>query len=397
MDKKRKTPIDELEAQGPGPFHVFMLYNVEPSEDTKKQTEIRMHTYPKLVKAIKNTIDQGEWTILMQLGPFDDMRSAGQVFAEWSDGTRGPGPRIAQGLVIWNKYKSKGVGIRVIDQTKDEVHRVFAQKQDISFELARAQIEASSASVIGSGGGNEDGYRDVNAMASRNRASGRTVTVREAMRTITAATKPIGNKKLAMPKMQQQQQSRGGGGSGRKKREPTKKRRKKGDVPPVQEEEAEMKGFIVTELVQGKETPKLPVGAVMTFKTRLLVRYIHTGPAADYDETTNCLPYNPYTVHWDQPPWVKELGFTLDRELLATDFFKKKKANSDDGITTIYGDDIIRDNEGNCDESEAGTIVMYKWLFFQVVFFEKLSGTRMTAMMKSTNYKPLLWLSPPQQ
>ena len=122
-------PIVDLEPPGPGPWWPFMLVNVAVDEDSKKQTEVRLDTSPELVKYIKNVTDPGDWAIVMKLGPFYDLNLAGQVLAEWSDGTRGQGPRIAQGICLWHKYRDQGIDLWAIDQPKHEVQRAFCEKR----------------------------------------------------------------------------------------------------------------------------------------------------------------------------------------------------------------------------------------------------------------------------
>lgn len=58
--KQRKMPtrkprqrIADIEPPGYGPWWVFMLVNVVSGDDTKKQTEVRLDTYPELVAVIK--------------------------------------------------------------------------------------------------------------------------------------------------------------------------------------------------------------------------------------------------------------------------------------------------------------------------------------------------------
>lgn len=84
-----------------------------------------------MIKKIKNAVDQGDWTIVMLLGPFYDLNFAGVVLSEWSDGTRGQGPRITQGMCLYHKYKDQGVRIWTIDQTKQEVQKVFREKRGL--------------------------------------------------------------------------------------------------------------------------------------------------------------------------------------------------------------------------------------------------------------------------
>lgn len=68
--KNVKTAVEDIPATGPGPWKVFMLINVHANETTKKQVEIRLHTYPHLVANVKNRLDQGAWVIVAMLGDF---------------------------------------------------------------------------------------------------------------------------------------------------------------------------------------------------------------------------------------------------------------------------------------------------------------------------------------
>jgi len=152
-------PIASLEPPGYGPWWAFMMVNVAKGKgesegddkDSKKQTEVRLgehgcacvweglldneprthaDTGPLLVKNMKNALDQGDWAIIMQLGPFYELDFAFQVLAEWSDGTRGQGPRIAQGICLGTKYESRGIRLLSIKQTKQEVQQAFREKRE---------------------------------------------------------------------------------------------------------------------------------------------------------------------------------------------------------------------------------------------------------------------------
>ena len=75
-------------------------------------------------------MDQGAWVIVMKMGPFDDLNMACRVLAEWSDGTRGQGPRLAQGICLWwEQYRQQGIGLWVINQSKPAVQRVVQQRR----------------------------------------------------------------------------------------------------------------------------------------------------------------------------------------------------------------------------------------------------------------------------
>ncbi len=121
-----------------------MMVNVGSDEETKKQTEIRLDTYPDLVKAVKNATDQGDWVTILRMGDFYDLDFAGTVLSEWSDGTRGPGPRITQGIMLWEKYRSRGIKLGVCKQTKSEVQKIIQERKRLrQLEDATATTQPS--------------------------------------------------------------------------------------------------------------------------------------------------------------------------------------------------------------------------------------------------------------
>lgn len=129
--KKKELPpnfsyIRDLPPQGLGPWYVFVLVNVG-SEEQKKQAEVRLHTSFELIKAIKNHVDQGDWAIVMKMGPFYDLDLGYLVLSQWADETRGPQPRIAQGLCLWQRYKHYGIGLWALDQDKKAVQEAFRE------------------------------------------------------------------------------------------------------------------------------------------------------------------------------------------------------------------------------------------------------------------------------
>ncbi len=168
---KRKVPLSEVPAPGPGPWWAFMMVDVDPRADTKKTTEVRLDTYPELIKEIKNTTEQGDWVIVMRLGPFVDLDFALAVFSNWSEGTRGPGPRIAQGICLWNYYAPKGVEMWVIDQTKQEVQQLFDE--------GRRRGDSGDSKRVGASGRVEPGH----------------MTAREVLAACKSGTGKMGGKK----------------------------------------------------------------------------------------------------------------------------------------------------------------------------------------------------------
>jgi hypothetical protein len=138
--RKPKHRIADIEPPGYGPWWVFMLVNVVSGEDTKKQTEIRLDTYPDLITVIKNNTSQGDWVIVQMLGPFHDLNLALHVQHQWSNSTRGPGSRIARGIVLWSMYREQGVSLYVSGKTKHEMQEYF---RACRAKNARAQAEAA--------------------------------------------------------------------------------------------------------------------------------------------------------------------------------------------------------------------------------------------------------------
>ena len=123
--------IRDVPPPGPGPWWAFIMVNVGSEED-KKQAEIRLHTWPDLIKEIKNDSDSsGNWVIVVKLGPFYDLDLGLLALSQWGDETRGPQPRIAQVLCMWEKYYRKwGVQLHALSQTKREVQEVFQERKN---------------------------------------------------------------------------------------------------------------------------------------------------------------------------------------------------------------------------------------------------------------------------
>lgn len=138
--RKPKHRIADIDPPGYGPWWVFMLVNVVSGEDTKKQTEIRLDTYPDLITVIKNNTSQGDWVIVQMLGPFYALNLALHVQHQWSNSTRGPGSRIARGIVLWSMYREQGVSLYVSGKTKHEMQEYF---RACRAKNARAQAEAA--------------------------------------------------------------------------------------------------------------------------------------------------------------------------------------------------------------------------------------------------------------
>lgn len=119
------------DSDGPGPWYVFMLINVvggTSGGNSKKQTEIRISSYPQLYKQIKNTLTNGNWVIVEQFGPMNDWNEALGIYNKWGERSRGQGPRIAKGLILRKQYKN--VQFTYLNQSKDEVVKMFTDRKD---------------------------------------------------------------------------------------------------------------------------------------------------------------------------------------------------------------------------------------------------------------------------
>lgn len=143
--------LRDVEPPGVGPWWAFMMINVRASEETKKQTEIRLHTYPDLVQAVKNEEGLGDWAVVARLGPFWELDMATFIVSQWSDGTRGPGPRLAQGICLWHQYRSRGLQLWLIRQTRDQVRRIFDERRQLSEAAAASESQTGMRTRRGPG------------------------------------------------------------------------------------------------------------------------------------------------------------------------------------------------------------------------------------------------------
>jgi hypothetical protein len=59
----------------------------------------------------------------------------------WANATRGPGSRIARGLVLWSKFKNDGISMHVSGRSKQELQDFFRRARE---KNARAQVEETA-------------------------------------------------------------------------------------------------------------------------------------------------------------------------------------------------------------------------------------------------------------
>lgn len=95
---------------GLGPWFCALYFNL--ADGPKKQTDLRVHTYPLLFERLMNgprsTSMGGQgWVIIMMVGYFEKWADALAFHTLWSKQTRGKVRRIQRGLDLFNNYTSK--------------------------------------------------------------------------------------------------------------------------------------------------------------------------------------------------------------------------------------------------------------------------------------------------
>jgi len=99
---------DENHKGGPGPWFCALYFNLADAKGTKKQTDLRVHTYPLLFEHVLNgsrvaASCQG-WIIIMMVGYFERWRDAVAYHTLWASQTRGKFRRIQRGLDLFHTY-----------------------------------------------------------------------------------------------------------------------------------------------------------------------------------------------------------------------------------------------------------------------------------------------------
>lgn len=95
---------------GFGPWFCALYFNL--AKGPKKQTDLRVHTYPLLFERIMNGPKAGSvggkgWVIIMMIGHFNNWNDAIAFHTLWSKQTRGKNRRIQRGLHLFNNYTKK--------------------------------------------------------------------------------------------------------------------------------------------------------------------------------------------------------------------------------------------------------------------------------------------------
>lgn len=94
---------------GPGPWFCALYFNLADSKGTKKQTDLRVHTYPLLFERVMNgpkaaSVGSQGWVIIMMVGHFERWEDAVAYHTLWASQTRGKFRRIQRGLDLFHEY-----------------------------------------------------------------------------------------------------------------------------------------------------------------------------------------------------------------------------------------------------------------------------------------------------
>lgn len=89
--------------RGFGPWCVALFAHTG-ADVSKRQTEIRIETYPELVPWAHRQSGQQGWTLTISIGPFQSWRDALVFHHQWLQPTRGKTRRIQRGLELLAKW-----------------------------------------------------------------------------------------------------------------------------------------------------------------------------------------------------------------------------------------------------------------------------------------------------
>lgn len=118
---------------GPGPWFCALYFNLAITKGTKKQTDLRVHTYPLLFERIMNWPKAGSvggrgWVIIMMVGHFDSWKDAIAYHTLWASQTRGKYRRIQRGIDLFKAYTVK-YNLQMWIQPFEREQAILAWKQ----------------------------------------------------------------------------------------------------------------------------------------------------------------------------------------------------------------------------------------------------------------------------
>lgn len=93
---------------GYGPWFCALLFNLNPTGNNTKQTELRVHSKADVFATLKNLYSSSDmWVTMMVVGPFYSYKHALSFFQLWSRQTRGRARRLKRAITLLQRYHKK--------------------------------------------------------------------------------------------------------------------------------------------------------------------------------------------------------------------------------------------------------------------------------------------------
>lgn len=137
---------------GLGPWFCSLYFSL--ASNPKKQTDLRVHTYPLLLERLMNgpkansvgtNSTVGGWVLIMVIGYFEQWDDALAFYTLWSKQTRGKTRRIQRGLDLFYRY-NKSYKLRMWLQPHHRKRALKLYKR--AYSKPRAVPTSSSADSI---------------------------------------------------------------------------------------------------------------------------------------------------------------------------------------------------------------------------------------------------------
>lgn len=143
---------------GLGPWFCALYFNLADSKGTKKQTDLRVHTYPLLFERVMNgpkasSVGGKGWVIIMMVGHFERWQDAVAYHTLWASQTRGKFRRIQRGLDLFNAYHKKynlRLWAQPLTRTKaiQAWTRAYKEERPRSTRLSYSKVDASEKKLM---------------------------------------------------------------------------------------------------------------------------------------------------------------------------------------------------------------------------------------------------------
>lgn len=109
---------------GMGPWFCSLYFSL--ADSPKKQTDLRVHTYPRLLERLMNgpkasAFGTGGWVLVMMVGYFEQWTDALAFYTLWAKQTRGKTRRMQRGLDLFARYRDE-YKLKLWLQPQDRAH-----------------------------------------------------------------------------------------------------------------------------------------------------------------------------------------------------------------------------------------------------------------------------------